>query len=891
MTTEGEYVPSSVQVTYNNETYFLNQTKSNEFTYTFYQPRFDIEFQVAANGVSSDTYKLNVLEAPTLLSFEMFIDYPEHTQIKDQVYKNNGSANVPEGSTIFWKVLTKATTNVNLISEDSVSPFNKDKDLFELKRQLRHPLKYMITMSNKNLKNHESLAFSIEVVRDEFPEIIVETRQDSSGYGPVYFYGRVSDDYGLSKLEIIYYPINDPGAEIKVPLVLAKSNYDEFINVFPANLDLLDGVGYEVYFRVTDNDKINNYKSKNSQVFSYKQLSKDEKEDLQLNQQLESIEVLNMSLKKLKKQDEMLKEFSKLQNEKTDLNFNDKRKLENYIQRQKEQEVIMQRFNKKLRDNLTEFQKNNKKDPFKEAIEERLSDNQRQLEKDEELLDELDRLAKQIQKEELADKLEKLAKQNKNKKRSLEQLLELTKRYYVSKKAEKLRVQINEIAKDQEKLANQAFTPKEINEQKELVQRFTNAQREFDELNKENQNLRQPIKDIRQDRQSEDTVKREQQQALENLEKQKQPSSKQQSEGYDKKANKSQNNAAKMLKQMSESMSQMMSSGGSEQLSEDIDMLRQILDNLLLFSFDQEKLMHRFKTIQINNNKYASYLKSQQGLKEHFEHVDDSLFALSLRQPMISEKINKEITDVFFNIDKSLNQLAENRLYQGVGAQQYTINSTNVLGNFLSDLLDNMQNQMNLSPGQGSGSEMQLPDIIMSQESLNKQMQEGLKSSEQGKDSKDKDGQNQKQGGNAQGDMEFNNGELYNIYQRQQRLREALNNLLDKQGDKKRGNNLLREMEQIETDLLNQGFTNETLNRMIQLQQQLLKLENATLEQSMDDQRKSLTNQKQFSSSTKELELRVKQYFNTTEILNRQALPLRQEYKKKVQEYFKRDYD
>ena len=35
----------------------------------------------------------------------------------------------------------------------------------------------------------------------------------------------------------------------------------------------------------------------------------------------------------------------------------------------------------------------------------------------------------------------------------------------------------------------------------------------------------------------------------------------------------------------------------------------------------------------------------------------------------------------------------------------------------------------------------------------------------------------------------------------------------------------------------------------------------------------------------------IKKYFNTTEILNREALPLRLEYKQKVQEYFKNKDD
>ena len=351
-------------------------------------------------------------------------------------------------------------------------------------------------------------------------------------------------------------------------------------------------------------------------------------------------------------------------------------------------------------------------------------------------------------------------------------------------------------------------------------------------------------------------------------------------------------------------MAQSMQSGSSEQISEDIDMLRQILDNLVLFSLDQEALMNQFKSIQINHNEYAKHLRKQQGLREHFEHIDDSLFALSLRQPTISEQINKEITEAFFNIDKSLVQLAENRLYQGVAAQQYTVTAANSLANFLSDMLDNLESQINPGQGQGSGQgeggDSQLPDIIKSQEELNKAMEEGLKKSEDGK--KGEEGENGEEGkkgkrqqGNQQGEGEGNseelNGELFRIYQQQQQLRKALENRLGKEGKKGVGGNLLRQMEGVEKDLLNEGFTNRTLQKMLNLQHQLLKLENAAFQQGEDQKRIARTNYKRFNNTTVNQLNNAKQYFNTTEILNRQALPLQQAYKKKVQDYFKKKND
>ncbi len=77
----------------------------------------------------------------------------------------------------------------------------------------------------------------------------------------------------------------------------------------------------------------------------------------------------------------------------------------------------------------------------------------------------------------------------------------------------------------------------------------------------------------------------------------------------------------------------------------------------------------------------------------------------------------------------------------------------------------------------------------------------------------------------------------------------------------------------------------------MELKHQLLKLENATLQQGEDDKRESKTNQGEYNNNSNNQIPTAKQYFNTTEILNRQSLPLQQVYKKKVQEYFKQSND
>ena len=98
-------------------------------------------------------------------------------------------------------------------------------------------------------------------------------------------------------------------------------------------------------------------------------------------------------------------------------------------------------------------------------------------------------------------------------------------------------------------------------------------------------------------------------------------------------------------------------------------------------------------------------------------------------------------------------------------------------------------------------------------------------------------------------------------------------------------------MKNIEQQLLKNGFNQNTLKRMQRLKHELLKLDKASFEQGEDIKRESKSNFQEFNNNSILKEEIIKKYFNITEILNREALPLNLEYKQKVQEYFKNNDD
>ena len=213
-----------------------------------------------------------------------------------------------------------------------------------------------------------------------------------------------------------------------------------------------------------------------------------------------------------------------------------------------------------------------------------------------------------------------------------------------------------------------------------------------------------------------------------------------------------------------------------------------------------------------------------------------------------------------------MERLAENQLRQGTSSQQYIVTGANELAILLSDLLNNMQMQMSAKgsgkgkgkPGEGEGGGgqgFQLPDIIEKQKSLSEEMKEGMKEGKAGKEGKEGEGEKGKGKGEGKGegegdgdgegdsngqkgdngrdgkkgkegddDSEDMNGKLFEIYKQQQQLRQQLEDRLSKEGLKGKGGDLLRKMEGIEQQLLDKGFNERTLEKMLNLQYELLKL-------------------------------------------------------------------
>jgi len=223
----GELIPENVKIHFNEENYFLKDEGIGRFTHTFTNLQEPVSFYVEANGIRSRDYELVVLKTPTVVGFEMVLNYPNYTKKQNEIVRNTGNAVIPEGTNVTWNIKAQETDSISwkLSQQVNIEKLQEiSTDNFSISKRVRNNLTYQISTSNDNLKDYEKLNYNIQVIKDEYPKITVKSDVDSVSRGPIQFVGQLSDDYGLSKLNIVYYDAENKEALKKQLIEIKKKN-------------------------------------------------------------------------------------------------------------------------------------------------------------------------------------------------------------------------------------------------------------------------------------------------------------------------------------------------------------------------------------------------------------------------------------------------------------------------------------------------------------------------------------------------------------------------------------------------------------------------------------------------------------------------------------------
>ncbi|WP_242921662.1 DUF4175 family protein [Pontibacter liquoris] len=877
----GNAVPNEVYLNYNGRRQQLTAASKGTYTYTFKQLQKPVEFQLEGSGFFSDHYQLQLLSRPNLRQFRMQVAYPPYLNRKPEEIQNTGNAVVPEGSTLTWHFAATETDSVKLAFEAPAQVLTavKDANTFTASKQFNQSRNYSIRLRNAYSTNKEPISYQITTIPDRHPQISMEQFQDTALYTYLVLGGDVSDDYGLTRLALHYRISNDktPQATYKsrpLPLNLQQLSQTYYYQWNTAALNMQPGDKLEYFVQVWDNDGLHGPKAARTRTF---ELKVPDKRELQKELDSNAQSVSSQLSQTLNQANELQKELAKSEDKmktKRDLNWQDKKQLEDLMAKKKQLEQDLSSM-KDMFDQLSKKQ-NMLSEPNKQ-----LAEKAQQLQKmmndlldpeTKKLYEELEKLLQQQQPNdtEMQKLLSKLDNREKNLEREIERVLELFKQLQFEQKLGNVSEKLTEMAKDEKQLADKTEQKQQQNqqlqqEQKELQQDFEDVKKQLDELKDLNQQLENPNSlDEQQQQQEQQSIEQQMEQSQEQLEK-----------NQNKKASESQQKAGEKMQQMAQKMQEMKSSMGMAGMEQNLDNLRDILENLITLSFDQEDVMKQFRSVSQSDPRFITLSQKQLALKDNARVIEDSLFALSKKVFQIQSFVTREVAAMNQSMDNSLKQLSDRNVPKANVQQQLAMTSMNNLALMLNDALKQMQQAMQQMQGSMAGKQKGAKPkpggLGELQQQLNKKIEDLKKGGQSGKALSE---------------------ELAKLAAEQEALRNAMQEL-EKQGQKPGENgksgqlgNISKMMEQSETDLVNKRLTEQTILRQREILTRLLEAEKAVKERELDNKREATSAKEIARKVPPSFEKYLKAKEKQTELLKTIPPALSPYYKQKVNEYF-----
>ncbi len=889
---KGNEIPAELYLEDGVNTFKLEKESIIRFHYTFKNLQQSKNIRLKGGEFSSATYLLEVKRKPALLSFDVFLEYPAYLKKKNETISNSGDLTVPEGTRATWKFRTQNASRIDIkLNNKLVQIKPTDNDRFNFSYQILQNLNYTICPLNKEVSIADSASYQVRAIPDLKPAIEVNEHPDSVNNKMLYFIGHANDDYGFSKLTFNY-SIRNKDSEKKLKAMSTKlisveknalqSTFFHAWNVNEAKAEPGDEIEY--YFEIFDNDGVHGAKATRSAIKTFKIPSGDEIEK-KLEENSESIkQKMEQAIRQASQVEKEAKRISQdLLNKKT-LSYDEKKRVEALMQKQKELEELVKDIQKENKQNQFEHQENTKQ-------REEILEKQKQIEdlfnnvlddKTRQILKNIEKLLEQNNKNLTRDELSKMQMDNKSLQKELDRILELYKQLEFDQKLTETVDKLKELAKQQQDLSEQSLQknaePDKLKQEQESLKKdFKNIKDDLKELNKKNENL------------SEKNNFKNPEKEQEHIEQQQEESSKNLDNKNQKKASENQKKAASEMEQLSKKLESMQQENEEEENQVNMQNLREILDNLLTTSFDQEKVMQSLRSLKGNDPAYVLQTQKQKDIKDNLKMIEDSLYSLSKTVPQIQSVVNKEIQTINLNVTKAIESLADRRTADANRNQQYAMTSINNLALMLNEALEQLQRaQNNARPGSGKGKKKQnLSQLSKMQEQLNKNMQKAREQMKQA-------GQQQQgqQGQQRQGNKGQMSQQLAQMAKEQQMIRQAMREInrdLNKDGKGGLGNldKLMKEMEQTEVDLVNKKIKQETINRQQEILSKLLEAEKAEREREQDTKRESkqgLDYAPNYSIKFQEYQ-RIKQ--KETELLKTVPNSLNLFYKIKVENYFK----
>ncbi|MBL7966155.1 MAG: hypothetical protein JNK09_04095 [Prolixibacteraceae bacterium] len=822
---EGKEIPEIMYVDISGNL-FLMKKEGEIFSYRIENVNSSLNLFFSDKKYVSDIYKIKVINKPFISSFKVEVIPPAYTNLNKEVFQNIGDLKVVSGTTVKWIFNTVDTDSLFLFFSDSILLVaNRADDNFEVSKTILKDAEYSVSIKNSRLKSDNSLIYKILTTSDLFPEIKVVQISDSIDFKVFHFKGNVIDDYGFNRLD---FNLSFEGKDSIITLPVSSSllNQDFY---YSFNFESVKSLGksFKYFFSISDNDIINHFKRSISETFSfnfpdYKEIVSKENSDLNTLEKLfdkssrlaEDIQNKFDDLK-MKQISSELTEWEKFQSVKEIMNK--KNELENVLNEIAQQNKDANNFTNSFTEEKAEILK--KQQEIEELLNEVFSDELKKL------FDEFNELAKQFDlrkfdqlSKQMDSRMEDLSKQ-------LDKNMQLLKKMKIEQKVERILESLKELGDAEKEISRNMEKmhdfEKLIPSEKNNFLQLKSIEQEYNQVLELNKTLQKPMNLLNFEKEF-NGISSNFENVLLDLEKKNK-----------RRANTEIESNVNDINELIFAMDQMLKNLQKKENQQNIEDLKQILDNLIFVSFDQEKVLNKLQSTDFNNPIINELKVKQRNIGNQVNFLRDSLYSLSKRTPEISSVINKEMLALENNTTSSFDYLEGGNIGASRMYQQYSITSANNLALFLSEALENIKaQQKNGGEGEdcdkpgGKSSKPGMKNLKDSQNSIKEQLQQmidQMKKGDMGKLSKSI--------GQTIAQQEI----------MQQMIKEMLNGSKVGSQAQSQLKAIDQLLEQTRKDLINRNITSELINRQNIILSKLLEAEKSEIERDFEEKRESKT--------------------------------------------------
>lgn len=811
----GERIPDAFHIRSNTGVRMMNRLNTNDFRFVFKNVNQNELFFIESGDYKSPTITLTVRPNPTMLYYEANLTFPRYIHRKNETLSGKTRIIVPQGTEVEFTFHTRDVDSI--LINDSLS-INSVYNIIALKST-----KFNVKLFNK-WNETDPIPFTVEVIPDAYPDIQVQNFHEDFAK-QTYYSGLIADDYGFTKLLYHFEVDGKPNQSFVKNIPIDKKNIRTsfYYSIDIDTLTLYRGDEIKAYFEIFDNDGINGPKSKRSEVFylvlpTTEQL--DSIADSTENEILNNLNQRSDELENLRKDiEDMLRDLMS----KKELDWSDKEKMKELLEKEKE---IQEEWNKiqEEQKELSDFIKENelsseelikKQEEINKLFDEVIPDDMKKL------MDEIEQLMNEMPRERMQEIMKDLKKNNESLQKMMDRNLSLLEQLKVEK-------DMNQLMEEMQKLADELLNNTDSISAQDAENQFNKMEQQLDSIMEKNQGLNDPF-DINKDEQAFDEIQQDLEDAGES-----------EDNGEEENARQQKQKAGKKMKEMQENMNNMMMGGGMDQLAEDAYLVRILLENVVRSSHAEEALMQEISTMKKDDPTASQKISRQKEISENFAMVEDSLRKMANRQVMIKNFVFNELQVIDQQTGSAMQDILELRFANATHKQQNAMMSMNNLALMLAESLNEMESMMDgasssscSKPGKSKGNQGK-PKQMKDMKDLQNQLGEQLKKLQQQMQQQQKEGM-------PSPEM---SEELARMAAQQELIRQGMQEILDEM--KKNGqlgddgiNQIMKDMEKLEEDIVNKRITNQTIKRQKEIMSRMLKAENAQQEREKEEKRKS----------------------------------------------------